>query len=128
MVWAISSDTYLLVEAPDTVFDDARMSNEFESNDTPTPGKGDRIAGTTEVGVRKSVCRRPGEGRRAEILLKTKVVLEKVVGSSKIESGGGVEEALGRIETETCTFLDLKGGIRLAVCSTSCIMPREFSL
>jgi hypothetical protein len=111
---------YLLVDAPDTVFDNARMTNEFGSDDTSTPEQWDRVAGTMEVGVGKSVCGRPGEGRRAEILLKTKVVLEKDgVGSSKIESGVGVEEALGRIETGTCTFLDLEGGIRLAVCSAS---------
>ena len=38
----------------------------------------------------ESVCEGPGNGRRVEILLKTKVVFGKdVVGSSKIKSGGG---------------------------------------
>ena len=122
MVEVISSNMHLLVEAPDTVFDDARMTNEFESDGVSTPGGQDRVAGMTEVGVGKSVCGGPGEGRRVEVLLKTKVVLEKdVVGSRKIESdssdgpggsggngdggggggdNGGGEEALRQNETD----------------------------
>jgi hypothetical protein len=104
MVEVLSSNMYLLAEAPDAVFDDARMTNEFGSDGASTPEQWDRVAGTTEVGVGKSVCGRMGEGLGAETLLKTRVVLEKdVVGSSKIESGeddGGVEEALGQIETD----------------------------
>jgi hypothetical protein len=99
MVKVIPSNIRFLVEAPDAVFDDAGMMNEFGSDGASTPEQWDRVAGTTEVGIGKSVCGRIGEGLRAETLLKTKVVLEKdVVGSSKIESGGGVEGALGRIE------------------------------
>jgi hypothetical protein len=99
MVEIISSDMYLLFEAPDTTFDDAKMTNEFGSDEASTPERRDRVAGTTEVGVMKSVCGRLGEGRRVKILLRTKVVLEKdVFSSSKIESrgGGGVEVASGR--------------------------------
>jgi hypothetical protein len=98
MVEVISSNMHLLVEAPDTVFDDARMTNEFESDGTSIPEKRDRVAGTTEVGVWKNIYGRPGESRRAKILLKAKVVLEKdAVGSSRIENGGG-----GRNGTDKC--------------------------
>ena len=56
------------------------MTNEFEPDHAPTgPGREDRVAGTTEVGVGETVCEGPGEVRRREILLKTKVVLEKDV-------------------------------------------------
>jgi hypothetical protein len=79
MVEVTSSDLTLLFEAPDTVFDATRMTNEFGSDDTSTPGRRDRVAGTTEVGVGKSVCGRKGECRSVDILLKTKVVLEKDV-------------------------------------------------
>ena len=79
VVEVISRDTYLLVEAPDIVFDDARMADEYGSDGASTSGKQDRVAGTTEVGVGKSMCGGPGKGRHVEILLKTKVVLEKDV-------------------------------------------------
>jgi hypothetical protein len=55
------------------------MTNDFESDGTSTPRKRDRVAGTTEVGVGKSVGGGPGESRRVEVLLKTKVILEKDV-------------------------------------------------
>ena len=70
-----SSDMSLLFDAPDTRFDDAKMANEFESDG----GKQDRIAGTIEVGVGKSICEGAEKGRRGEVLLKTRVVLEKDV-------------------------------------------------
>ena len=73
-----SSDMSLLFEAPGTVFDDAKMTDDSGSGDVSVPGRHDKIAGTTEVGVEKSICR-AGESRRTEILLKTKVVLEKDV-------------------------------------------------
>jgi len=72
----ISSDMSLLFEAPGTLFDGARMINDFESDDAPGPERQDTIAGTAGVGVGKSICGAEGD-RRAEILLKTKVVLEK---------------------------------------------------
>ena len=78
MVEVISGDMSLLFEAADTVFDNAKMTNEFGS-ETSTPKRRDRVAGTTEVGVGKSVCGGPGESRREGILLKTKVILEKDV-------------------------------------------------
>ena len=78
MVEVTSSDMVLLFEAPDTVFDDARMADEFESDDTTTSERQDRIAGTTEVGVGKSISEGAGKGP-TEILLKTKVVLERDV-------------------------------------------------
>ena len=74
-----SSDISLLFEAPGTLFDDARMTNEFGPDGGSVPGRQDRIAGTTEVGVGKSVCEGAWKGRRTEILLKPKVVLEKDV-------------------------------------------------
>ena len=73
-----SSDISLLFEGPGTVFDDARMTNDFGSDGAPAPERQDKIAGTTEVGVGKSVCV-AGKSSRKEILLKTKVVLEKDV-------------------------------------------------
>ena len=91
MVEVTSSDMSLLFEAADTVFDDTRMKNEFGSDSASTPGgQDDRIAGTIEVGVGKSVFGGAGKDRGKEILLKTKVVLEKdVVGPSGVESGSG---------------------------------------
>ena len=80
MVDIMSSDMTLLFEAPDTVFDEARMANEFGSDSVSAPGGRDRVAGTTEVGVAKSVLGGPGGNRRVEILLKTKVVLENDLG------------------------------------------------
>ena len=73
-----SSDMTLLFEAPDTTFDSTRMVNEFGSDGVRTPGRRDRIAGTTEVGVGKR-CGGPDGSRQEEILLKTKVVLERDV-------------------------------------------------
>ena len=72
-----SSDMYLLSELPGTVFDDARMTDEYGSDGVPIPEGQGRIAGTTEVGVGKRVCGGPGESQHTGILLKTKVVLEK---------------------------------------------------
>ena len=77
MVEVTSSDMFLLFEATDTIFDDTKMTNEFESSDGSTPGKRDKIVGTTEVGVGKSISDGAGKGRRTEILLRPKVVLEK---------------------------------------------------
>jgi len=86
MVEVTSSDMLLLYESPGSVFDGAGMTNEFGSGDAPTsPGSQDRVAGTTEVGVGKTICGGPEEGRLVKILLKTKVVLEKDV---MTESGG----------------------------------------
>jgi len=74
----ISSNISLLFEAPGTVFDDTRMTNDFGPTSVPITEGQDRIAGTTEVGVGKSICR-VGKIRYTEILLKAKVVLEKDV-------------------------------------------------
>jgi len=73
-----SSDMSLLFEAPGTTFDDAKMTDDNGSGGVSVPGRQDRIAGTTEVGVEKSICK-AGERHRTEILLKTKVVLERDV-------------------------------------------------
>ena len=79
-----SSDMTLLFEVPGTVFDGARMANEFGSDGTHTSGRRELIAGTTEVGVRKNIRGGADGSRREGILLKTKVVLEKdVVGDGK---------------------------------------------
>ena len=79
MVDVTSRDMTLLFEAQDVVFDEARITNEFGSDSVFRPGRGDRIAGTTEVGVGKSAHGDggPDGGRCAEILSKTKVVLEE---------------------------------------------------
>ena len=70
-------DVCLLYEAPCSVFDAGRMTREIESDDAPTPRGQDKVAGTTEVGLEKSVSLGRGKGRRTQILLKAKVVLEK---------------------------------------------------
>jgi len=79
MVEVASSDMSLVFETPLTVFDETRMTNEFGSDEASTPGRRDKVAGTTEVGVKQSVCGGRDKGRRTEVLLKTKVVLEKDV-------------------------------------------------
>lgn len=84
MVDITSSDMSLMFENPDVLFEGTRMTDEFGGDGAAKPGKRERIAGTTEVGVQKSVCKKPGEPRHVEILLKPKVVLEKdVVGDGK---------------------------------------------
>jgi len=82
MVEVASSDMSLLFEPPRTVFDKARMTNEFGPDRAPATRSRDKIAGTIEVGVRKSVGGKQGEGRRTEVLLRAKVVLEKDVADS----------------------------------------------
>ena len=72
-----SSNMSLLFETPGTVFNGARMTNDSGFTSGPTPEGLDRIVGTVEVGLGKTVCGRPDESQRAQILLKTKVVLEK---------------------------------------------------
>ena len=79
MVDVTSSDMSLIFHYPDALFEDAKMANEFGADSAAKPGEKERIAGTTEVGVQKSVCKKPGEPRHVEILLKPKVVLEKDV-------------------------------------------------
>ena len=82
MVDITSCNMALLFEAPDTVFNEERMTNEFESDSGFKPG--DKIAGTTEVGVEKRICGGPGEIGRVDILLKPRVVLE-----GDVVRGGG---------------------------------------
>jgi len=84
MIDVTSSDMSLLYENPETMFDDAKMINEFGSDSAYKPGKRDKIAGTTEVGVKKIAYGGPGEAPQVGILLKPKVVLERdVVGDGK---------------------------------------------
>ena len=84
MVDVTSCDMSLIFHYPATLFEDTEMTNEFGAYSVAKPGKQERIAGTAELGVQKSVCRKPGEPRHVEILLKPKVVLEKdVVGDGK---------------------------------------------
>jgi len=78
MVDVASSDMSLLYGYPDTMFDEAKMTNDFGPDSACKPGEEGKIVGTTEVGVEKSICGQ-GETRRAETLLKVKVVLEKDV-------------------------------------------------
>ena len=77
MVEVTSGDMFFLFEAADAVFDNERMANDFKSDGTSTLKRGGRVAGTTEVDVGKSVGRGSGESWSVEILLKTKVILEK---------------------------------------------------
>jgi len=79
MVEVASSDMTLLFKEPRTVFDETSMVNEFGSDKASTPGRRDKVAGTTEVGVKKSVCGGRDKGKRTDVLLKAKVVLEKDV-------------------------------------------------
>ena len=93
MVDITSSDMRLLFEAPSTSFDDKRMSKECDSDSTPG-GQVTKVAGTTEVGVEKTVYEKRGEGRPGEsrcttVLLKAKVVLEKDIAPNLPEVGGG---------------------------------------
>ena len=85
MVEVKSSDMSLLFEAPGVTFDSARMTSEHGPGGIL--GERGRIAGTTEVGVRKSMCGGRGESRHTEILLKTKVVLERDVVGAPSASG-----------------------------------------
>ena len=82
MVEVTSSDMSLLFEAPRVLFDEARMTDEFSPDSASTAGRQDKVAGTTEVGVGKSVSGGPGKGRRVDVLLKVKVVLEKDIAGS----------------------------------------------
>ena len=83
MVDVASGGMSLLYGYPDTMFDKAKMANEFGSDSACKPGEEGRIVGTTEVGIEKGVCGQ-GEIRRAETLLKVRVVLEKdIVGDGK---------------------------------------------
>lgn len=77
MVDIKSSDMYLLFETPLTVFDKMRVKKEFRSNGREARQGRDKVAGTTRVGVWKTVGGRQGEGRRTEVLLKARVVLER---------------------------------------------------
>jgi hypothetical protein len=87
MVEVVSSDMSLLFEAPDTVFEARRMTSEFGADSGSSPGTRGNVVGTTEVGVGKSISGGSGDTRRVEILLKTKVVLEKdVVGDEGHEA------------------------------------------
>ena len=79
MVEVTSSDLSLLFEAPNAVFDGARMTNEFGSDISSPLGSRNGIVGTTEVGVGKSTSGRAGKSRQMKVLLKAKVVLEKDV-------------------------------------------------
>ena len=80
----ITSCDMSLIFHPSGPFDDAKMTNEFGVDSVAMPGKQERIAGTIEVGVQKSVFRKPGEPRHVAILLMPKVVLERdVVGDGK---------------------------------------------
>ncbi|KAF9783739.1 hypothetical protein BJ322DRAFT_1021543 [Thelephora terrestris] len=75
MMDVASSDMYLIFQTPRTAFDDMRMTKEFESTRSP-PQREEKVAGTTEVGVGKSVGGRGVDDLRIEVLLKAKVVLE----------------------------------------------------
>ena len=79
MVDVTSSDMTLLFATPGTVFDGMEMDRDGDLRRASAPGSEDKIAGTTEVGVRRSVRTGPGQSRRDEVLLRTKVVLERDV-------------------------------------------------
>jgi hypothetical protein len=77
MVDITSSDMYLFFEGPGAAFDNVRMANKTEFDETFTPGDREIIAGATEVGVERNVGEGHGKDQRTEILLKAKVVLDK---------------------------------------------------
>lgn len=77
-----SSDMYLFSGPSNSEFDETRMTQEFESGKASAKRKKDKVAGTTEVGVEKRVCKRKGEGQQVEVMLKVKVVLEGDLASS----------------------------------------------
>ena len=84
MVDVTSCDMSLIFHDAGVLFEDARMTNEFGADSAATPREQEWIAGTTEVGVQKSVCKKSGEPRHVGILLKPKVILEKdVAGDGK---------------------------------------------
>ena len=86
MVDVTSSNMALLLEAPDTGFDQARMANEFESDGASRPGGGDEIG----LRVEKSICGGPGGIRRAKILLKARWFWRRT--SLEIESRDGEKD------------------------------------
>ena len=55
MVEVMSSDMLLLFGTPGTLFDEGRTVNKFDPGNATTPGRRDKISGTKEVGVGKSV-------------------------------------------------------------------------
>ena len=61
MVDVTSGDMTLLFEALDTVFDEAKMTNEFGSDSAMSGGR-DMVAGTTEVGGRERYAWRAKRG------------------------------------------------------------------
>lgn len=77
MVDITSSDMCLLYEAPSTPFDDTRMTKECKPERASASKRPDKVVGTTEVGVGKSVAGKQDESRHTQILLKSTVVLEK---------------------------------------------------
>lgn len=87
MVEVTSSDMALLFEAPDTMFDGARITSKFGSGGAPNgPGRRDSVAGTTEVRVGKRISGGAGKSHQTKILLKTKVVLRKDIVGYEEES------------------------------------------
>jgi hypothetical protein len=76
MMDVVSCDVCLLFERPGSVFSDTRMTKEIDSDEASAPRRQDKVAGTTELGLGKSVCGGQGKDRRTEVLLKSKVVLE----------------------------------------------------
>lgn len=76
MVDIASSDMYLFFGTPLTEFEETRMIREFEPKKGSTRGRREKVAGTTEVGVEKTMYGKKGEHPRTEVLLKAKVVLE----------------------------------------------------
>ena len=59
-----SRDIALLFEAPDAMFDEARMASEFGLDGGSKRGRQDRIAGTAETGAGKSISGGAGKSRR----------------------------------------------------------------
>lgn len=77
MVDILSCDMCLLIESPCTTFDEKWMTKEVESYESSR--RRDKVAGTTGVGVWKSVGARQSGGQRTKVLLKTRVILERDV-------------------------------------------------
>lgn len=74
----LSGDMCLLFESPYTEFDGVSMTRVLDHDQGSIPADQNKLAGTTEVGLGKSVfeAERGEVGILAEVLLKAKVVLE----------------------------------------------------
>ena len=97
LAFMVEVTSSLLFEDPDSVFDEERLIDEPGSDGASAPGRRGRIEGTTELGAGIGKHMRGAEGRRTEILLKTKGVWRRTpLGLGRL--GVVVVTVLGRNE------------------------------